>query len=43
MPVTVSDKKVNVIYDSGTSGFEYITSKDIWEKLKTENKIFEKH
>jgi hypothetical protein len=38
IPVTVSNKKVNVIYDSGTSGFEYITSKDIWEKMKTENK-----
>ncbi len=38
IPVTVSEKKVNVIYDSGTSGFEYITSKDIWERLKTANK-----
>lgn len=34
LPAKIGDKKLKLMYDSGTSGYEWITSKDEWEKYR---------
>ena len=37
IPAILQNKKEKFLYDSGTSGYELLTNKEIWEKLKLRN------
>ncbi len=34
IPLRINGEEIEVIYDSGTSAFEYITSKQIWDQIR---------
>jgi len=37
IPANIEKKKLKLLYDSGTSGYELITTKEIWQKYRTRN------
>ena len=37
IPATLQGNKEKFLYDSGTSGYELLTNKEIWDKLKIKN------
>jgi hypothetical protein len=41
IPAKINGKSYNLLYDSGTSAFELITSKKIWNELAKKNELIE--
>ncbi|WP_338841147.1 hypothetical protein [Flavobacterium ginsenosidimutans] len=39
IPSIIENKKLKLLYDSGTSGYELITTKEIWQKYRTKNSV----
>lgn len=39
IPASLENQNEKFLYDSGTSGYELLTNKEIWEKLKSKNAI----
>lgn len=37
IPASVENENLKLLYDSGTSGYEFITTKEVWEKYKIKN------
>jgi hypothetical protein len=42
IPAKIDEKNMKLMYDSGTSAYELITSKDNWEKYKIKNSVIKK-
>ena len=40
-PAKIGDEKLKLLYDSGTSGYELITSEEEWNKYRLKNKDIE--
>lgn len=39
IPSIIENKKLKLLYDSGTSGYELITTKEIWQKYRIQNSV----
>ncbi|MEN2487979.1 hypothetical protein AAYQ05_09290 [Flavobacterium sp. B11] len=39
IPSTIENKKLKLLYDSGTSGYELITTKEIWQEYRNKNSV----
>lgn len=37
IPSNIENEKLNLLYDSGSSGYELITTKEIWQQYRTKN------